>query len=482
MQPQRHIAFQCFLYGFWMPWAFLWAAIVRLLGLKGLARRWYYAGDALLFRPSIHLKKAGPLFGLKMLVTLLRQSWKERHQTHFSDQSLPGVAIYDGSDRAIEMRVEYVSRFAGYAGTFPELKLGKRFAGSVLSQTNKSPAPPDQDKLIGTLIPHNRLVFGFDAWHSLSASFMLLMVSPLVLLSLLPPLRAKAVSWMQDIVHAYNLLLTCRRYGIRDVYYLCIFEKESNWLALLLMAVGIRVRKFTSETPMVFYNQCVIADELITCTPYQKVEIQAFAATLFVRDFSEWVPEQTFTFLDHYTGELPDPPANRIALYTSGGWRRKERGDPDLGHGYYESEDLLLATMAEYLSENAAVEVLIFGHPVEKDTPARWKQAQEVYRAILAPDGNADVLNRLHFADRELVTSHCFHHAEVAVTVFSSVMWDRILCGYKSVFAPLEIDIWPLRDFATDSDVGYAVASTPDQLKAALTAQLAASSPTTPGA
>ena len=349
-----------------MPFLFIWALLIRYLGLRFLGARMWQAGHDLAYRNSLLLHKRSYSGSLRFLLGSLKMVWqREEHLFDFGERN--GVAVYDGTDRSVEIRREYTSRFLGHTPDF-------------------------------------------------------------LVLGIFPPLRARILSYGSELGQAYNLNVLLKRRQIKTLYYFCIFDKDSNFTGLLLMKSGSTVNKFSSETPLGCHNHAIVADQIIFCHPYQLDEWKKFRSGMFARSYRLRVPEQTFLHLDQYKDH---PPAKEqtLAIYTAGGWYRKQRGDVDQGFGYYYASGKFFEYLNAYLAARPHLNIRLYMHPVERGTPERFAEARAFYESTLNTD-------RIEYGEKGVRTAATFTEAEVGVAVFAAVIWDRLLCGYKGVYAP----------------------------------------------
>ena len=384
----------------------LWAYWLRLVRR---APRYYYSGKSLLrtatsfqFSDDHHKDAWLVLRVYKYVIHLLLRQRPVFKQM----QGAPDLAVYDvGLDHA-HRRASYLEETTGER---PALV----FAAS--------------DQICSDGFLHGLMVFGL-----VSA-----VVGPAFLLSLLYRAPVPYALWLIILTRLYTVLHLLKKNGIRRLHYFCIYEAEANCLALLLMRAGIHVTKCPSEAPLSFSNKIVVADALAICFAYQEEERQRYAATHFVETFPRWVPEQTFTFLHHYLGKTIAPPPGTLGYYPSGAWKRKERGDVDRGFGYYQSEERLMKALGRYVRARPAVQLRIFLHPIEKQTEADYERARSFYQEKLETCA-------FELMDRARSTAASFDEADVAVSVYSTVCYERIFAGFKMVFAPFYIHEFPL--------------------------------------
>ena len=395
---------------FWLTlhtwWQFWWVIKARIFtGKKNTSAA--IAGNGLLHGTSYELRSLGYLIIPKTFLSLIKIILSKGPATVNFPDGKPEVAIYDSRPEGAPLRQPYLEFYA-------------------------------QEKA-SALFPWVDMLFSVNGWQKfLFLLFLPAFVLPSLLFGIFPKYRTNAALWPYEFVRAVNIRLLAKAHQTQRLYYFCIYVKESNFCARLLMRDGVEVIKIASESPLTFFNRQIISNRLVLCTPYQEEEMAHFQASILTGPPEMWAPEQTLNHVDRYVPEdLPTPPKT-LGLYTSGGWRRIERYDSDMGLGYHESEDMLHAHLRKYLEQRPDVRLILFMHPIEKDTPERFEHAQEIYRKLLG--------DRIEFADPKLRTSQAFDLVDVAVSIFSVVMYDRLFCGFKSVLAPYEIRDFPIPD------------------------------------
>ncbi|HHG83887.1 MAG TPA: hypothetical protein ENJ82_03995 [Bacteroidetes bacterium] len=385
-------------------WQFWWVIFTRIFqGNRGNSAA--LAGDGLLHGTSYELRALGYIIIPKTFGSLLKLVFRNSSHVVENAEGKPGVSIYDARPEGAELRWPFIEFYA------------KEKPSSLFAQVN--------------------MLFSLNIFHKII--FLLFLPSfllPSLLVGLFPKYRANAALWVYEYVRACNLRILARMYATQRIYYFCIYVKESNFCARLLMHDGVEVIKITSESPLTFFNRQIVANKVVLCIPYQKEELAQFGSTILTDSVEIWAPEQTLKHVFRYAEKDRPTPPKTLGLYTSGGWRRIERYDSDMGLGYHESEVLLHTHLRAYLEARPDVQLILFTHPIEKDTPERFVKAQTLYRDLIG--------ERIQFAAPEVRTSQAFEQVDVAVSIFSVVMYDRLISGFKSVLAPYEIIDFPI--------------------------------------
>ena len=220
------------------------------------------------------------------------------------------------------------------------------------------------------------------------------------------------------------------------VYFFSIFELESNFYAYSLIKAGVKVIKVAADVPLVYWNQNIIASTLILCNAYQFEEVKEFEATLQVNEFIFWGPEKFHEFKEFYQEAGDEPPINTVGFYSSASWVRREEGDFEAGN-LFENEVAICSALNSFLEKNKEVELTIFLHPREKI--GVFKEKSLVYYESIFKGRNYKV------GAVNLPSVNSFELVDLAVSVGSTLMYERLYCGFKSVFFQEEDGI-PIKD------------------------------------
>jgi len=235
--------------------------------------------------------------------------------------------------------------------------------------------------------------------------------------------RAQVALVLHEADEAATLLYICKKHNIKKLYYSCIFEKDSNATALLLMKRGIEVIKNPSEDPLYFSNQMIIASQLGICNPYQKEEVKKYSETIWINGTQDWYPE---THLIQLKGKS-FPPAEKgvIGYYSGSSWLRIVLNYNLVSAAFdpYKAEAECEEHIATFMKENPGFTLRVFLHPLEKKHIALTrKHFENIWPGIT-----------YEYENLALHTTETFHRCDVAVTVFSGVMFYRYYAGYKGL-------------------------------------------------
>lgn len=233
--------------------------------------------------------------------------------------------------------------------------------------------------------------------------------------------------WLLNLFEALLLLSILKKFSVNTLFYFECYQNDANLLAYCLMMNGVYVNKIPSEVPLKFWNKVMVADELKFCFRYQEDEFKAFQKTQFVKAYAHWLPEMSFNLLERGF-KISSTPKNTIGFYSSGMWLRTKWGRIDLNDDAHKNEGYLLNTLAEFTRSHTGFKLILFLHPIEKED---LQQTIAHYNSL-----------SIHYelAETGVANDMQFHKADVAVMLYSTISYERIFWGYKTLIYPIGHD------------------------------------------
>ncbi|MCB0762778.1 MAG: hypothetical protein KDC12_14725 [Flavobacteriales bacterium] len=265
--------------------------------------------------------------------------------------------------------------------------------------------------------------------QKLTILFTVLLTSPmLIMLSLVSPKRATYASMQSDLVECMLLDFLRKKSGVKQLWMFDSYEKDCNFISLVLMKRGCHVVRIPSSNIITPYYHHVVCSEFIFTASFQPEEQQQLKENWYVSSMRNLPPFNVSALL-HAPRTLAEDSENTIGFISSGVWRRKERGEMASGYGEFESEDLLIDTLSNLLKKRPELNLLIYLHPCEKASPELFAGAMKEYSKHF-PEGRFQIL------DRETPSLQAFHLCNVAVSVYSSANIERLFLGLKTLYFP----------------------------------------------
>ncbi len=217
-----------------------------------------------------------------------------------------------------------------------------------------------------------------------------------------------------------------RREKIERAYDFAPYLIDANWYTKGLQEIGVHVNKIPSSGPLKAHNRYLLGNSLALSTPYQLMEVEKFRATIRVDRILKWIPERALEYIQIYQNpNLPEPPKFSIGYYSHGGWLRAASGHADNGLNIPQAELALMEDLSAWLSHEPDKELLIFLHPKERQ-PEVFEQCEAFYKKHFAGI-------KYRFSDQKKSSSEGFHLVDLGIAVYSTVLYERLFAGYKSL-------------------------------------------------
>lgn len=344
---------------------------------------------------------------MRMLSYTLKRLWKEKLPAPAA--AADGLAVFAGRNESEQVRMKYMTLVSGAQPS------------TYIARENLAKGRGLFSQLLITAC-----VLQFAFW-----------LFPICLLS---RRRANYALVLLSFSEACQLVWVLRKAKVREVICFDIYENDSNALAILLMLRGITVNKNTSDVPVCMINPCIIADVVSCCQKFQEAEIRALSRTMRVGKVQTWLPENFEGIAPRY--KIPQDyaavPALTVGFYSSGSWIREREGYPDLGDGFYAVEKQLKLWLRDYFESRrgSGIRMIVFPHPNEKKTEQDYADAIAHYKQVFAGTD-------FEMRPRSSSTLSEFHFADVAISVYSTVSYERLFMGFKSLIFPYQMNYLP---------------------------------------
>lgn len=233
-----------------------------------------------------------------------------------------------------------------------------------------------------------------------------------------------------------------RKEKIKHVYDFIPYEKDGNLMSLVLLEEKITVTKIPSSGPLATHNRVLLADEIICSTPYHFEEQKKFRDSLRAKDFTLWPPERAFLYFSRYQAHPSTTPFT-IGFYSHGDWLRREEKHSEHGRKVGEAEKAILKYLSLFVEENSHFKLIIFPHPREKKQEISQKSFQ-FYRDVI---GNEN----FEMMTENVGTANNFERVDIAVAAFSTILYERLFCGYKTLIGNIGLSDFPMNGSTLNS-------------------------------
>lgn len=338
------------------------------------------------------------------------------------------VAIFDVSKQIKERRLEYINRLSG-----------------------------DRVKLF---VSREDLISGAPFLLKISFLIGLIIAGPfIVLLSLIKKNKLQTPYHALCTMEALGMFFLLKKHAIKNLHFFCIYETDSNLMAYALMNNGIKINKIPSEVPLQFLNTTIVADSLSFCFRYQEEEYQNYASTMHCKTLQHWIPENSLSLEHLYISDDRNTNKNTIGFYSSGMWYRKEIDTMDLPNAD-EYEQQLLLYLIDFVKVNPIYKLTLFLHPIEK---SNLDKAMRYYNSFSFP---------FEIADVNTSNAQLFKMADVVVSLYSTLVFERIFWGFKTIMFPLGQINLPIEGSVFKNTCATSKAELFDKLKFALTTEV----------
>ncbi len=228
----------------------------------------------------------------------------------------------------------------------------------------------------------------------------------------------------------------CQEENIRLISFFHPYEIDSNVIAHFLMSKGVVVQFIPSIIPLYVHNHHLICDQLVITTPYQLDEIKhQFSSSIFYKHLVYWSAESIGRNIQknkNWSSQCHNP--KTIAFYSHGQWLRNELQRADNGLNLEQTENELLLVL-NLVVQKFDLALTIFLHPLEKKNLARAEQ--HYHERLNIPFQWANI------EERSAQSFHAFHWG---IGAMSSVVFERLLMGHKTILFQHPGFIFPIKN------------------------------------
>jgi hypothetical protein len=238
-----------------------------------------------------------------------------------------------------------------------------------------------------------------------------------------------------EVLEITILLKWINRNNIKVIYDFVPFEVDSNLLYLCTRKLGVRTTKIPSPGPLSSHNKIVLCDELILSGGYHFEELRALEHQYRVNTYTPWPPERAHTYYEMYTKGHLDTSPIELGFYSHGEWIRLEKGLVEKNSSLLAAELSTLDFLGRFLRNHRQYHLTVYPHPKERKGRTT-EQLREYYRRAT---GCEDV----QIASADKPTTFRFEEADIAVTCYSTIIFERLYCGFKTLIQRIEEHDFP---------------------------------------
>lgn len=222
--------------------------------------------------------------------------------------------------------------------------------------------------------------------------------------------------------------------NVRTVYYFNSYEFDANLVAKMLMEMGVSVIKIPSPNPLSYEYKHIHCTELILTSRYQKDELE-FGKVTTSGKISFWVPENSSLYLSKYL--LSRKTEKFIGYYSSANWLRVGTENSEIKSAR-ENDEVLLMKLDE-IARDSRYTLKIFLHPREKIYD-NVQEIKDYYSSILS----TEIYEIDSFSLAE-VSACKLNEVDIAITPLTTLFFERIFCGFKSIMILNDTEKFPLK-------------------------------------
>ncbi len=242
--------------------------------------------------------------------------------------------------------------------------------------------------------------------------------------------RANHALLIRQCIEMACVIQWIKKENIQHVSFFHPYEIDSNLLSYCLQRLGVQTTFIPSIVPLFVHNHHLVCHDLVVTSPYQEEEIQnLFSKSVSYKKLLRWPAETLFDIPENKS------PSNnkRIAFYSHGQWLRNALSRADNGLAAENSETQILSWLKRG-AENKMWDVVIYLHPLEKK---HLEKTENYYRTFF---------NSIPFywGDKNKSSANFFHLENFGIGTLSTVIFERLLFGRKTLLHPYQHQNFPL--------------------------------------
>jgi hypothetical protein len=248
--------------------------------------------------------------------------------------------------------------------------------------------------------------------------------------------RANRALLIKEIFEIDTVLWLIKQNAITEIFDFLPYEKDANLLSHLAALEGVKMTFVPSLNPLKDHNHTMLADDIVLVTPYQREEFsRLFSKTIRCRQFLKWPPEGAYNSFEQYSNQAQSEASSLLGFYSHGSWVRKDEAHQG-AENVLKQEEWLLQNLNTFLKSRNDISVMIFLHPREKKK--NIEAVRNYYRHFLG--------DHFELAPLEMRSVDGLNLVSVGIAAYSSIVYERLYCGFKMLFAGERQDDFPLEN------------------------------------
>ncbi len=251
---------------------------------------------------------------------------------------------------------------------------------------------------------------------------------------------ALSIAEVAEIAYIMHYIM---KHKIKKVYDFVPYEIDSNFMYLIMREYGIEFIKIPSSGPLATHHRILLADAVVFSTPYHLEERQKFSDSFRAKSILMWPPERAFQYYPRYKNEFPVPEQKTLGFYSHGEWLRRQEKHSAYGGRIGEAESTILNYLGNYVKQHPEFRLIIFPHPREMK-PQVSEKMHAFYRSAIGHD-------QFEIAQFQGGTTQHFDKVDIATAAFSTILYERLYCGYKTLIGNMAIEEFPMNHTALNN-------------------------------
>ena len=242
--------------------------------------------------------------------------------------------------------------------------------------------------------------------------------------------RINIALFTEHIIQCCVLIEKLNTVNCKKLYFFFTHEPEANLLAHFLMQQGVNIVKIPNTNPLFMFNKELIASTVVLTLGYQIEEAKYFYKNYNELKFEFWQPQMLDKF---YNIEFKNQYQNKLCYYSHASWLRFKEDHHLPWFSEVRAEINLLNQIKanDFLSQ---YEITVCLHPKEKKSIENFNEAKKYYEGIF---GDNVILSQTS-------SYESFSKFEVGFGAFSTILFERLHCGHKTILMIEDVQGFPL--------------------------------------